>query len=568
MAESFLASPMPTQSIPDGVYEEALLSLQRLRLDLASNSSNQARFAEGMQLATAILERLASFGLVSSQLAKPFRSTGAKLLKMALAAGQAEVEAMLAALLSLCKLPLKIFIALASFIKAGGSSEYMRQALEFLSDPTRPQLWQRGLVLRRILQRHNMSPWGFQGTKELYTAFQDAGLYHKFQLPRANEYEIRMAMATMAIEAGDKAFASSEMASIQALTTPDTLQLDVKLQSKLALHEARAGQWDSALGRVEEVGRQVDTGCRSFQALLTLLTHVHCRSQSATEVEQLVRSLVAKYQLIPRPAWVFRVLDMHASRREEEAALSWLQFCGESGLVMDDAFVDGLLVRCRKYWCFSDSWIAKLQKLLVASWAHGPVDEEADRKRAQAHGRKYSGDRLRTAVVDALRDRVSGVRTAVCLVRSAHERGEEVEEALTPLLLARLLGDEDPARVMGEALQMQVRLHDAVYNRAARALMAWGQMEAAADVCRLAARENGSGRLLYSRYNFANLVFAYTGTTRYQALLPLLDEFTSEVLWWRGNRLCKETIKLAMKATVRRVVMDGQDWLRHKTALG
>ena len=65
---------------------------------------------------------------------------------------------------------------------------------------------------------------------------------------------------------------------------------------------------------------------------------------------------------------------------------------------------------------------------------------------------------------------------------------------------------------------MGARIHDSAYNKAAQALSAMGNLRAAAELCETAARENANGELLYNEYNFANLVFAYTGSARYSTL--------------------------------------------------
>ena len=169
--------------------------------------------------------------------------------------------------------------------------------------------------------------------------------------------------------------------------------------------------------------------------------------------------------------------------------------------------------------------------------------------------------------MEHLRTKDAKIDDAIALIQTAHEQGHDVSEALTPLLLARLEGGDDPNHLIDEALRMGARIHDSAYNKAAQALSAMGNLRAAAEMCETAARENANGELLYNEYNFANLVFAYTGSARYSTLQAVLSKFTSEEQWWRGSRTCKESVKLAMKTVAMRSVVDTQEKASHRQAL-
>ncbi|PNY24931.1 Uncharacterized protein TCAP_05132 [Tolypocladium capitatum] len=571
-------------------YNEALVALERLLDDLESHRVDQAGVSQRIELATSILHRLGSYGLPSPEAAKPLRCKGITLLRIALDSDQVAATAVLAALLPLCKDPLKAIVPFMQLTQADGSNKHMDQALELFSDPTRSRLWMRGMLVYRMLARYGRSQENFQDTKQLYRAMQDAGLFQKFDIPIATEYKIRRLMVVMAVDKGDDPFVQQEMQAIQTLE-PKASKSDMKLQSKLVVRDATLGQWESVHAHIEVLKHVADVGCIEFQGMLTKVTDAFAQSHSPEELESCLRSFIAEYRMKLKYRWVFFILDGYASRHQTDSVFSWLRFCSDSGLCLDDAFVQRFYSRCRKYWSFSDKSISNLQRSLQASspFISGTSADDVDplpvsrlsnqwpkvKKVSPAYSARatgtnvstFSAHSLRLAVVEQLGSNGTQIEGAAALVEAAHERGHDISEAMTPLLLARLERGDDPNDLIDEALRMGSRIHDSVYNKAAQALSAMGNLRAAAEMCEVAARENANGELLYNEYNFANLVFAYTGSARYTALQSVLSRFTSEEQWWRGSRTCKESIKLAMKTAAMRTVVHTKEKVSHRRAL-
>ncbi|KND88699.1 hypothetical protein TOPH_06629 [Tolypocladium ophioglossoides CBS 100239] len=590
-ARQYLARLTQNGSPPRPFYDEALVALERLLEDLESHWVDQAGVSQRIELATSILQRLGSFGLPLPKAAKPLRCQGIKLLRIALDSDQVKATTVLAALLSLCKDPLKAIVPFIQFTQADGFNKHMGPALKLFSDPTRSRLWMRGMLVYRMLARYGRSQENFQDTKQLYRAMQVAGLFQKFDIPIATKYKIRRLMVLMAVDKGDDAFAQQEMRAIQTLE-PNASNFDMKLQSKLVVRDATLGQWESVHAHIEVLKHVADVGCIEFQGMLTKVTDAFSQSHSPEELETHLRSFVAEYRIKLKYRWVYLVLDGYASRHQADSVFLWLRFCSDSGLCLDDAFVQRFYSRCRKYWSFSDKSISNLQRGLQASsssnsgtgadnadpvgvsqlssqWPKARKDYPAASS-ARTSGTNmsiFSAHSLRLAVAEQLRSNATQVEGAIALVESAYERGHDISEALTPLLLARLGRGDDPNDLIDEALRMGARIHDSVYNKAAQALSAMGNLRAAAEMCEVAARENANGELLCNEYNFANLVFAYTGSARYTALQSVLSRFTSEEQWWRGSRTCKESIKLAMKTAAMRTVVHTTEKVSHRQAL-
>ena len=361
-ARHYLARLTQNESAPRPFYDEALVALELLLDDLESHRVDRSGASQRIDLATSILQRLGSFGLPLPKAAKPLRSSGVKLLSVALDHDQAVSIAVLAALLPLCKDPLKVIVPFIQFTQVR-EFKHMDQVLDLFSDPTRSRLWMRGMLVHRILAQFGRSHEIFQDTKKLYRAMQVAGLFHRFDLPITTEYKIRRLMVLSAIDNSDDAFAQTEMQAIQE-REPNAIKFDMRLQSKLVVRDAERGQWESVYAHIGELKHVADVGSTEFQGMLAKVTDVFAQSHSPEELETWLRSFVADYQMKLKYRWVYSVLDKYASRHQADSMFAWLRFCSDSGLCLDDDFVQRFYSRCRKYWSFSDKSITNLQRRL------------------------------------------------------------------------------------------------------------------------------------------------------------------------------------------------------------
>jgi hypothetical protein len=403
-------------------------------------------------------------------------------------------------------------------------------------------------------------------------------------------------MTILALEKGDEAFAKAELGVMLKLDAV-ACNSDIRLQTLVITRKATLNLWSEVFADIEALGQVSNIQCLEFQRLLTKITDSFAHSHNAHELENLLRKVAVAYKLALKHRWIYAVLDHYASRRQTDAVFSWLQFCSSTGLQMDSAFNRRLFTRCRKYWSFSDKTIQSLEahlqqsrsvkeasKATLSPIAATNRSDLAKRmeclasdgqwtgvaeayEMARSAGTESSIECLRLAVLACTKGPTTNIDHADTLIQSAYEKGHDIGEALTPLLLAKLERGDDPSWLINNVLRVGVRVHDSVYNKAAQALSAMGNHQAAADMCETAAKENGNGKLLYNEYNFSNLVFAYTGSARYRTLQSLLSGFTSDVQWWHGSRVCKETIKLAMKTAAMRAVAHSQDSASHREAL-
>ncbi|KOS22795.1 hypothetical protein ESCO_003873 [Escovopsis weberi] len=477
------------------------------------------------------------------------------------------------------------------------------------------------MLLYRLLFTRSKLDGDYKQTKGLYGMFLEAGLFDKIAVPRKTEYKIRRLLFSKALDAGDEAFARDEMRAIRSLE-PDLIKSDVKLQGVLLSHEAFRGRWDAVRAGLVALTDVVDAKSRYFGRLLVEITDMFAKAHTADELENLLRGLADHYRIPMKRRWVQRILDGHASRREIGKMLSWLQFCSDHGLKVDDQFIGGYVANCRKYLSLSEDTVTKLYQTLgrplparpildralsqEGQASDGGLDSEHWASRAdaltymqslEAHeewerlieaytkfqqsGLGYSQDILRLAVLGCIRgggggaggegekgSKAGNLERASALIVEARDRGHEVAGALTPLLVARLDKGDDPGALIKSALQNGVKVHNSVYNKATQSTLARGDVEGAVQMCRLAARENGGRRLLYSEHNFLNLVVAYMSSAQYyEPLRDVVARFTSEVDWWKGSQRCKMGIKLAMKTAAMRAAVNPAGRRKHEEVL-
>ncbi|KAM0462679.1 hypothetical protein ACHAPV_003503 [Trichoderma viride] len=591
-------------------YLDQITKLEQILQDLESRQSNHALISELVDSAVDQLRASMASRPIAPRWSNHFKSNGLRLLRIIIEHDSTKMTTMLATLLPIFKDPIQVLSPIAKWLWEKKDKRGLEQLLEFLSEHKQKRFWMHGMTIYRLLSGLDEAMESFKDIKQIYRLLQSAGLYQAIAVPSNVEYKIRRLMISKALKAGDDAFAQEEMKYLYTLD-PDTAKADIKLQSRLIVREAGLGHWESVRDGIEALESANSTKPNDLRYTISKIIDVFVQTCSSEGLESLLRRFVRNYNISLKSRWVNLVLDRHASRHDLDSMFSWLQFCSEAGFQMDDTFIRRFYSGCRKYWSFSDKTITSLHQNLqgLAPTLSDFLPRQPDGKRSsvvppaslESHNWVSEADAfdcmdwlsaqnewervceaysrlllsglhpsmrcLRLAVLGHLKKQSGSVHEAASLIDEARGRGYDVTEALTPLLLARLEHGDDVGDVVKQVLRQGTRIHDSVYNKAAQLLSARGDLKGAATICEIAARENGRGELLYSEYNFSNLVFAYTGSASYNALKSILAKFTSEVQWWRGSRACKESIKLAMKTTAMRAVVHPMEKNDHRDAL-
>ncbi|KAL7924253.1 hypothetical protein ACQKWADRAFT_287747 [Trichoderma austrokoningii] len=601
---------IPTLDKATQPYLDQVTQLEKMLQDLEARQSDLILTSQSIDSAVDQLQASMAYRSKIPWLNNLFKSNGLRLLRLTIEHDSTKLTPVLASLLPIFKDPIQVLLPVAKWLWEKKDKRGLEQLLEFLSEHKERRLWMHGMTIYRVLSGLGEAMENFKDIKQIYRLLQSAGLYKAMAVSSNVEYKIRRLMVSKALIAGDDPFAQEEMKYLYTLD-PDAAKADVKLQSRLIVREATLGHWESVRDGIEALESANGTKPNDLRYTISKIIDVFVQTCSSEGLETLLRKFVRSYDLHLKSRWVNLVLDRYAGRHDLDSMFSWLQFCSEAGFQMDDAFIRRFYSGCRKYWSFSDkaitslhqnlqglaptlsdflpgktngkkpssvppatleshNWVSETDAFDCMDWLSAQNEWE---RVCEAYGRLLlSGLHpsircLRLAVIGHLRKQDGSVDTAASLIDDARGRGYDVTEALTPLLLTRLENGDDAGDLIKQALRQGARIHDSVYNKASQILSAKGDLKGAATICEVAARENGKGELLYSEYNFSNLVFAYTGSASYQALKSVLAKFTSEVQWWRGSRACKESIKLAMKTTAMRAVVHPMENNDHREAL-
>lgn len=589
---------------------DQVTKLEQMLQDLEARQANHTLTSELMDSAVEQLQTSMVSRPATPRLSNLIKSNGLRLLRITIDHDSTKMTTILATLLPIFKDPIQVLSPVAKWLWEKKDKRGLENLLEFLSEFKQKRFWMHGMVVYRVLSGLDEAMESFKDIKQIYRLLQSAGLYKATAVPSNVEYKIRRLMVSKALKAGDDAFAQEEMKYLCSLDS-DTAKSDIKLQSRLIVREATLGHWESVRNGIEALESANSTTPNDLRYTISKIIDVFVQTCSSEGLEALLRRFVRNYGIPLKSRWVNFVLDRYASRHDLDSMFSWLQFCSEAGFQMDDAFIRRFYSGCRKYWSFSDktitslhqnlqglapalsnflpnkaagrrlsdvppasleshNWLSEVDAFDCMDWLSAQNEWE---RVCEAYGRLLLNGLnpsircLRLAVIGHLKKQGGSIGEAASLIDDARARGYDVTEALTPLLLTRLENGDDAGDLIKQALRQGARIHDSVYNKAAQVLSAKGDLKGAATICEVAARENGKGELLYSEYNFSNLVFAYTGSASYKALKSILAKFTSEVQWWRGSRACKESIKLAMKTTAMRAVVHPTENNDHREAL-
>ncbi|KAF7560541.1 hypothetical protein G7046_g3627 [Stylonectria norvegica] len=494
------------------------------------------------------------------------------------------------------------------------------------SDSTARTSW-----ITRLISYKWKSKNDLEEIKNVYRLLQKAGLFKNASLSSVTQYAIRRRIAMIAFDAGDDALADTEVKHLYALRpegAKSDLELQAKLISRDAklgnwdsvrttIAELEGSQ-EQSIDFKKAVGH-------IYQPILE--PYVKAHTHSPEELENFIRHLVDEYGVVINQAVAFSVIDGYGRNCNVASLTKWIQYCQNNSVRLEQSFMNRVFSMSHKYWNLTPDqitgmfeevrvsmrWLQRPRLMKYSSngaleelQGSGPRTKEAERT-TQLVPEKANGDErferdiftqmntralkndweqvyevynealdrslgfsircLRLAVIANIRKDGGKSNDAARLVREAHAEGHDVSSALVPLLVARMEEGEDAADLIQDTLRQGGHIHDSVYNKAARQSSQRGYRHAAVKLCKLAAQENGNGELAYNKYNFVNLVSAYSCLGWYNELAPLLASFMSKKVWWNGSKECKESIKLAMKIIGVRAVKNPRDNCEHEDAL-
>ncbi|KAG6052924.1 hypothetical protein E4U17_005229 [Claviceps sp. LM77 group G4] len=521
-----------------------------------------------------LVEKMSSFEHLPTAAMELVQSQAIRLFRIATHSCPADMIGTLSSLLPLKEDAMEILAPCALVLRNSAHRKNLREVLIFLSKNNPLCPWASGRLIHRLLSWLSESQRGFASIKQLYLGLQECGLFRDMEIPKEIEIEIRKLMVGLALKADETEFTNTELRMLEE--DLGAVLSDVRLLRDLIPWKVNAGKWKEVWSHIKVLRESIEHPEEAqsvenkflYQKILRDATDnfvAQCRGHD--EVEAVLRKAVTGFSLERiKPRWFFAVLDGYARLRAADSAGSWLHFCCDHNLLVGAEFNRLFLGKCRTTLWFCDRSIRRLYDRLLAKNLRRTQGLATTQPADPNHLETFPAVALRNTVSDQLEDENADTERAKRLISAAYKSGADVSRALTPLLISLFKQGGDPNTWIDTCLESGIRLQDSTYNAAAQALSARGIHQAAIEVCEIAARENGNGQLLYNEYNFSNLVYSYTCIARYKELQALLFEFTSEMIWWHGSKICKETIKLAKKMAASRILTQPEESESHRQA--
>ncbi|KAI1779775.1 hypothetical protein F4818DRAFT_400548 [Hypoxylon cercidicola] len=487
-------------------------------------------------------------------------------------------------------------------MKGWKASQTLR-ALERMKRPLTGLLRSRWLM--RLLQAHWSHSQDFLGVVALFDEISSMGLLDKVSHPMG----IYRVMVELSLKAGEDDRARSYY-NVLIQKYPD-MSGDVALKGYIALALAKAGDWDSVFDAFTEMralrlGQEKEYG-NTFIMVLKVFAETHPASE--------VRDFVSKYTNVlgvhMHRYMVTIVANKYGECHDVSGFMSWIMYCCRAGFALDSSLVNAVLHNCSTKWELSypelQQVFLKIQELdpnlindvthrimsrsaLTAGRgrpSHGPlsrtiavnklayVGRTTNRrdvyeamnqvmhigrpatvisiyKRALNFGMPFCRYCLRLAVLAALKNPNSGSNTAIALIHTAYEQGDDVSLAVSAFIrfqFNNIQASADEALLLMRNLiaqfeAMHIIIDTAVLTQMAIVCTRVGYFDRAIALCNLAAQRGGHANVCFSRQSIKAMLLAYSAQSDLEGMKKLIDDILvskysadrSVMLYLKSNR--------------------------------
>ncbi|XXG94441.1 hypothetical protein Hte_000698 [Hypoxylon texense] len=463
----------------------------------------------------------------------------------------------------------------------GWKANQVLRALGQMKSPGKGQLRSRWLM--KLLQAYWHRDQDFPGSVAFFGEISSMGLLDKIGHPMG----VYRTMVEISVKAGREDMVRSYHDEL-ILKYPD-MAGDVALKGFVALALAKAGDWDSVLDAFTEMkalrcGQEAEYD-NAFVMVLKVFAETHPVSE--------VRDFVSKYSSVlgvrMHPYIVTLVANKYGECRDMAGFMSWLAYCSREGLALNSSLCNAVLHNCRTKWGLSYpelqllySKIRELDPTLIndvtrrimsqAALSVGKSTGERKIKIVAVNRLAYTGRTtnrrdvyeamnqemnsgrpalaiqiykralqsrmpscrycLRLAVMAALKNTNSGSNLAMTLIRNAHQRGGDVNLAVSAFIRSQL--DTIQAtpndalilirNIISRFEAMHVIIDSAVLTHIALICTKFRHHERAIAMCKLGADRSSSKNLCFSRQSIRVLLTAYTQLLDTEGMKKLIDD--------------------------------------------
>jgi len=208
-----------------------------------------------------------------------------------------------------------------------------------------------------LLYRHWKRSRDFQGVSELFAELLEGSIADRVQYVDAPF----RTMMQIALEAEE--FTQAEAYAQQLTSLAPEAANDIRIQGLLAQAKAKKNDWAGVRDTFERV-RQSGLSLERAGPVLVPLLKEYARTHPIHETEQWLKDYIDNIGVPVCREMVTLVGREYGDRRDHESFIAWLEYCVNSGLVVDAAFSNTILRNCWKRWRFPFKRLGSLYKKL------------------------------------------------------------------------------------------------------------------------------------------------------------------------------------------------------------
>ncbi|KAJ6780668.1 hypothetical protein PWT90_01328 [Aphanocladium album] len=411
-----------------------------------------------------------------------------------------------------------------------------------------------------------------------YEMLKLSGLFTN-NMARQHEYFIRREAIIAACAAGRTQVVNEELTAVRQLQVKDT-DTDFKLQAALMIQKVVLGARDTALDSLRDLEKYAESATE-FQKHLGQLTNLFAKMYEVEDLGRWLQRAAETFGMVLRTEWAFTVVNDYAHRHDIEGMMLWIEYCLGHGLKMDYNFALAWQNTCRRHLRFGQEeaqalWMRMAKFMLPTHRGSYGAQYKSDKSGLKSRmaeltesGHWDKACRVFDASLSKSRD-VCESSFQLALEAHVQANSGDAESAIRMLERARASG-KDTANIQCQFLRREIRARPSdeiksllfmtadcgsqipaeVYPFATEKVID-KDLYAAHDILQLGVKQLGHGKLAFNGYCFAKLLYINIALYRYDAVQSLLSEFVSGREVWHGSRLCKESMKFAIRELAKR----------------
>ncbi|KAI0380027.1 hypothetical protein F5Y04DRAFT_258137 [Hypomontagnella monticulosa] len=475
----------------------------------------------------------------------------------------------------------------------GTKADQVLRALERMNRPANRLLRTRWIM--RLIQVCWHREQNFPLVKELFEETISLGL-----LDLVSHTEgVYVTMIEISIKAGEEDMVRSYYDTL--IQKYPEMVSNIRLRGFLAFGVAKAGDWDGVYDAFTEMHALRRGSEKEYDDAFIMILKVFADTHAAAEVRDFVSKYTSTLDVRMHPYVVTMVANKYGDCRDMSGFMSWLTYCSKAGFALDSSFSNSVLHNCRTQWKLPydnlKAIYSKMQELgadlsddvtrrimseaalgtkksakelgldrgarsrvvAVNKLAHlGRSTNKRDiyaamnlelhagktasavsiYKRALKHGMPPCQHCLRLAVTAALKNPRNGQDTALALIHTAYEKGEDIDSAVSAFIrfqLDNMKGDPEDVMIQMRNLitqfeALRIVIDAGVLTHMATVSMELGQFERVIALCTLAINKGGYKNRCFSRRSTRALLMAYTRTLDLDGMKKLLDDLPTSKL--------------------------------------